>query len=77
MTTIELDRQDLAQGMRDATADLREHSLHDVNELAMTARTGIWSMYWDGYYAVLCQAELVAWDLFIATRTTQPTHVRV
>jgi len=65
MTTIELDRSALAQGVMDATADLREHTLHDVlgGYAALAA-----SIYRDGYSAVLHQAELVAWDLFIASR---------
>ena len=73
MTTIELDRADLAQGMRDATADLRELGLPGLIECARSRRPG---MYTDGYRAVLNQAELVAWDLWRASCATQPTHVR-
>ena len=74
MTTIELERQDLARGVMDATADLREHTLRDV--IGGYAALAASSVYLAGYSAVLNQAELVAWDQFMALRTTQPTHVR-
>ena len=71
-----VERQDLAEGMRDAVADLRELSLHDVIDGYATIGQRHAAAWRDGYYTTLAQAELVAWDLFIATRTTQPTHVR-
>lgn len=67
MNTIAVDRMDLAQGCMDATADLRVKSLRDVVEYF--AEHGRYATtYWDGYSAVLHQAELVAWDLFISSR---------
>ena len=75
MTTIELDRRDLARGCMDATADLRSKSLHDVVEYFATYGQHA-TTYWDGYSAILNQAELVAWDLWRASCATQPTHAR-
>jgi len=68
MTATELDRSALAQGVRDATADLRELTLHDVIE-RYPALSGVRAESWrDGYHATLVQAELVAWGLWQATR---------
>ena len=68
MTTIEADRSALAQGVCDATADLRELSLHDVVEGTAGRGHGPAGMYQDGYTAVLNQAELRAWDLWSSSR---------
>ena len=76
MTTIELERYDLAQGIYAATADLRELSLHDVIDGYAALGRQHAQTWRDGYYTTLAQAELVAWDLWQSTRTTQPTHVR-
>jgi len=76
MTTIELERHDLAAGIYAATADLRELSLRDViDSYAALGRSHAQS-WRDGYYTTLAQAELVAWDRWQATRTAQPTHAR-
>jgi len=76
MTTIEIERQDLAQGMRDATADLRELALHDVVDGYAALGRRHAPAWRDGYFGVLAQAELVVWDLWRASCATQPTHVR-
>ena len=76
MNTIDLDRQDLAQGMRDATADLRELALRDVVDGYATLGRRHAQAWRDGYFGVLAQAELVAWDLWRASCAAQPTHVR-
>ena len=59
----------------DATADLRSKSLHDVVEY-FAAYGQHTTTYWDGYSAILYQAELQAWGLWRASCTAQPPHVR-
>ena len=75
-TAATIEREGLAEGIYAATADLRELSLHDVIEAYAACGDDLTTMYRDGYATVLYQAELVAWDLWQSTRTTQPTHVR-
>jgi len=68
MTATELDRSALAQGVRDAIADLRARTLRDVIE-GYAALSGVHAELWrDGYHATLVQAELVAWGLWQGTR---------
>jgi len=75
MTTIELDRADLAQGIYAATADLRELSLHDVVESYVSHGRGHHTAFWDGYSAVLVEAQRQVWDLWMSSRTPQPPRV--
>ena len=74
MATIELDRADLARGVRDAIDTLRQATLHDVVENYLSRVTA--GMYWSGYGEVVRQAELQAWTMWRASCTAQPTHVR-
>jgi hypothetical protein len=75
MTATEADRSALAQGVYDATADLRDKSLYDVVDDYVAHGRGHATMYWDGYRAVLFAAQLSAWDRWRTLRTPAPTRV--
>jgi hypothetical protein len=75
MTTTDLDRSALAQGIYAATADLRELSLHDVVDAYVAQGRGHASMYWSGYSAVLVEAQRQVWDRWRALRTPCPPRV--
>ena len=75
MTPTELDRSALAQGVYDATAALRELSLHDVVESYVAHGRGHHTMYWAGYSAVVVEAQRQAWDRWRTLRTPAPTLV--
>jgi hypothetical protein len=75
MTATELDRSALAQGIYDATADLRELSLHDVVDDYIANGRGHATAYWAGYSAVLVEAQRRVWDLWMSSRTPAPTRV--
>jgi hypothetical protein len=75
MTATEADRHALAQGVCDATAALRELSLHDVVESYVANGRGHATAYWDGYFAVVVEAQRQAWDVWMSSRTPAPTRV--
>jgi hypothetical protein len=75
VTTTELDRSALAQGIYDANADLRELSLHEVVESYVALGRGHDTAYWAGYFAVVVEAQRQAWDRWRTLRTPAPTRV--